>query len=204
MTGQAGRPLAVCRCFDACGNRAPRRGRPGSGQGSRACWNPDVWFGRRGVVARRLDVNGGVARSEGTRFRCPPRGQGSVVARTAISLHTIGSVEIVRQQISWHVPVADRAQEAADRQGPDRGRAEIGRGRLWPAVHHGIGDLDTGREAVGEHPASLALEHRHQRAARTLPRQESRCRAIPCRWWRTGTALHCAGRRSRSAVPGSP
>lgn len=50
--------------------------------------------------------------STGTRFSLIPRVQGSVVTRTEIELHFIGSVEVVWQQAGWHVLVAGRTQKA--------------------------------------------------------------------------------------------
>lgn len=41
----------------------------------------------------------------------------------------------VAHKVSWHVLVTYRAQEPADRVRPHRGRPEVGRRRVWPAMH---------------------------------------------------------------------
>ena len=64
------------------------------------------------------------------------------------------------------VLVADRPQEAPDRQRADRGGAAVGGGGVGPAMHHGVAHLDAGGIAVDQDAADLALEHRQQQPRR--------------------------------------
>ena len=98
---------------------------------------------------------GGLCPSWRMRANSPRSLSGKMKLRGSFGPPRGRSGQVARQQRVGEVLVADRSQEAADRERADRGRPEVGRGGIGAAVDHAVADLDASGKAVHQHPSFL-------------------------------------------------
>lgn len=69
-----------------------------------------------------------------------------------------------RQKVHGQILIADRPQEPADGERPDRCRARIRRRRKRSAVHHRVRDFDAGRLTLDDDLAGPPFDDRRESA----------------------------------------